>query len=141
MGTPVTGVDEIESQNILWQLNWVQVLEPPRGTTLRTQDGSRLWFPVILRDFHGSTTMYITEAAALKCSKQTDAASFEEAYNEGRLCFPIVSSVKIMRKKSGGLHCKFLHRGLRGAAVRIGADNFCFGFVKVAPAEVPERQR
>ena len=57
MGTPVTGVEEIDSQNTLWQLNWVQVLEPPQGTTLRTQNGSRLWFPVILRDFHGSTTM------------------------------------------------------------------------------------
>ena len=64
MATPVTGVEEIDSQHTLWQLNWVQVLEPPQGTTLRTQDGSRLWFPVILRDFHGSTTMYITEAAA-----------------------------------------------------------------------------
>ena len=29
MGTPVTGVEEIDSQNTLWQLNWVQVLEPP----------------------------------------------------------------------------------------------------------------
>ena len=54
---------------------------------------SRLWFPVILRDFYGSTTMYITEEAALKCSRQPDAASFEEAHNEGRLCFSIVSSV------------------------------------------------
>ena len=99
MATPVTGFEDIDSQNTLWQLNWVQVLEPPQGTKIRTQDGSRLWFPVILRDFHGSTTMYITEGAALKCSKQPDAASFEEAHNEGRLCFPIVSSVKIMRKK------------------------------------------
>jgi hypothetical protein len=100
MATPVTGVEEIDSQNTLWQLNWVQVLEPAQGTTLRTQDGSRLWFPVILRDFHGSTTMYITEAAALKCSKQADVASFEDAHKNGRLCFPIVSSVKIMRKKA-----------------------------------------
>ena len=97
MGTPVTGVEDIDSQNTLWQLNWVQVLEPPQGTTLRTQNRSRLWFPVILRDFHGSTTMYITEAAALKCSKQADVASFEDAHKNGRLCFPIVSSVKIMR--------------------------------------------
>ena len=99
MATPVTGVEEIDSQNTLWQLNWVQVMEPPQGTSLRTQDGSRLWFPVTLRDFHGSTTMYIIEAAALKCSNQPDVASFEDAHKEGRLCFPIVSSVKIMRKK------------------------------------------
>ena len=99
MATPVTGVEEIDSQNTLWQLNWVQVLEPPLGTTLRTQNGSRLWFPVTLRDFHGSTTMYVTEAAALKCSNQPDVASFEDAHKQGRLCFPMVSSVKIMRKK------------------------------------------
>ena len=43
--------------------------------------------------------MYINEAAPLKCSKQPDIASFEAAHSEGRLCFPIVSSVKIMRKK------------------------------------------
>ena len=42
MATPVTGVEEIDSQNTLWQLNWVQVMEPPQGTSLRTQDGSRL---------------------------------------------------------------------------------------------------
>ena len=112
MATPVTGVEEIDSQNTLWQLNWVQVMEPPQGTSLRTQDGSRLWFPVTLRDFHGSTTMYITEAAALKCSNQPDVASFEEAHKEGRLCFPIVSSVKLIRSVSNDSPppCEFLHR-------------------------------
>ena len=44
-------------------------------------------------------TMYMNEMAALKCSKQTDAASFEEAHATGRLAFPIAASVKILRKK------------------------------------------
>jgi len=47
--------------------------------------------------------MYITEAAAFKCSKQPNVASFEEAHSAGRLCFHIVSSVKIMRKKMDDL--------------------------------------
>ena len=99
MATAATGVDEIDSQPTLRQLNWAQVVEPPQGTLLRTQNGARLWFPVNLRDFHGSTLMYITEAAALKCARQPDVESFEPAHSEGRLCFFLVSSVKIIRKK------------------------------------------
>ena len=99
MGTSDTGIEEIDSESTLWQINWAQILEPPPGTELRTKDGSRLWFPVLLRDFDDSMTLYMTELAALKCSKQTDASSFEEAYRAGRLAFPIVSSAKILRKK------------------------------------------
>lgn len=77
MGTsPATGIEEIDTQSTLWQLNWIQILEPAPGTSLRNKEGTRLWFPVVLRDFEGSLTMYITEAAALKCSKQLNAASF-----------------------------------------------------------------
>ena len=107
METSVTGVEDIDTQYTLWQLNWIQVLEPAQATTLRNQDGSRLWFPVLLRDFHGSMTMFMTEAAALKCSKQPDAASFEEAHCAGRLCFPIVASVKITRKKADDSNVNF----------------------------------
>ena len=100
MGTSLhTGIEDIDAQTTLWQLNWAQILEPPLGTTLVTKDGQRLWFPVVVRDFQGSMTMYINEAAALKCSKQADSASFQEAHATGRLAFPIVASVKILRKK------------------------------------------
>ena len=62
MGTsPATGIEDIDMQNTLWQLNWVQVLEPSQGTPLRTQDGARLWFPVVPRDFLESMTDYMTE--------------------------------------------------------------------------------
>ena len=141
MATLVTGVEDIDSQNILWQFKRDQVLEPPQGTTLRTQNGSRLWFPVTLRDFHGSTTMYITEPAALNCSKQTDAASFEWGTQRRKTMLPHCIISENHAKKSGGFQCECLRRGLRGAAVRFGTDNFCFGFVKVALAKVPERQR
>ena len=100
MGTsPATGIEEIDLQPTLWQLNWIQITEPPVGTPLRTKDGSRLWFSVVLRDYSGTIAMYITEAAALRCSKQPDAASFETAHSEGRLSFPITASAKILRKK------------------------------------------
>ena len=108
MGTsPATGIEDIDTQSTLWQLNWSQIMEPPPGTTLRTQDGSRLWFPVVIRDFEGSMTMYITEAAALKSSKQVGAASFEEAHRAGRLSFPIAASVKGLRKKEDNSKVEF----------------------------------
>ena len=100
MGTSAaTGIEAIDAQSTLWQLNWVQILEPVLGTSLRAKDESRLWFQVLLRDFHGSMAIYMTEAAALKCAGQANASSFEEAHRAGRLCFPIVASVKILRKK------------------------------------------
>ena len=105
--SPVTGAGDIDMQNPLWQFNWVQVLEPSQGTPLRTQDGARLWCPVVLRDFHGSMTMYMTEAAALKCAQQPDATSFDEAHCAERLCFPIVASVKILREKGGDSTIRF----------------------------------
>ena len=108
MGTsPATGIEEIDTQSTLWQLNWIQILEPAPGTSLRNQEGTRLWFPVVLRDFEGSLTMYITEAAALKCSKQLNAASFEEAHCTGRLRFPIAASAKILRKKGDDFKVDF----------------------------------
>ena len=108
MGTsPATGIEEIDTQSTLWQLNWIQILEPAPGTSLRNKEGTRLWFPVVLRDFEGSLTMYITEAAALKCSKQLNAASFEEAHCTGRLCFPIAASAKILRKKENDIKVDF----------------------------------
>ena len=98
MGTSLdTGVPDIDAETTLWQINWAQVLEPPLGTQLRTQDTpTRLWFPVRARDFHDSMILYMTEAAALKCSRHADAASFEEAHRAGRLAFPVVAAIKIL---------------------------------------------
>ena len=109
MATPVdTNIEEIDTESTVWQLNWCQIVEPSPGASLRTTDGSRLWFQVVLRDFHGTMTMPMTEAAALKCAKQESAAKLEAAHTEGRLCFPIVASVKILRKKGANArvdHC------------------------------------
>ena len=99
MGMSDTGIEDIDSASTLWQINWAQVVEPPPGTQLRNKEGSRLWFPVLIRDFDASMIIYMTEQAALKCSKQTSANSFEEAHSSGRLAFPVVSSVKVLRKK------------------------------------------
>ena len=96
-----TNIPEIDSEITVRQLNWCQIVEPAPGTVIRTSDGARLWFPVLLRDFHGTMTMYMSEAAALECSNQATPELFEAAHAAGRLCFPIVSSVKIVRKPTG----------------------------------------
>ena len=100
MATPAgTNIEEIDTESTVWQLNWCQIGEPSPGASLRTSDGSRLWFTVVLRDFQGTLTVPMTESAALKCAKQESAATLEAAHTTGRLCFPIVASVKIVRRK------------------------------------------
>ena len=135
MGTPVTGIEDIDADKTLWQLNWVQVLEPAQGTTLRTQDEARLWFPVTLRDFSGSASMYITEAGALKLSKQPDVDSFAKAHNEGRLCFPIVSSVKIVRKKAENSTVNFYVVDCEEQRYESAPTTSTFDLVKLLPRQ------
>ena len=97
--TPTTGVDSIDDvEETLWQLNWVRVEEPPAGSNIRTNDGKRLWFPVTVRDSTGKLTMYIQESAALKLSGILDAEQFEAAFVDGKLWFPQMASVKILRR-------------------------------------------
>ena len=89
-----TGVEALDSEKeTLWQLNWVRVEEPPAGTTVRTNDGERLWFPVTVRDCTGTLTLYIQESAALALSGCADADQFEAAFEAGGLWFPQSASV------------------------------------------------
>ena len=61
-----TGVAALDDeQEAHWQFNWVRGEEPPAGTTIRTNDGKRLWFPVTVRDCTATLTVYIQESAAL----------------------------------------------------------------------------
>jgi hypothetical protein len=93
-----TGVDALDNvEETFWQLDWVRVDEPPTGTQLRTNDGKRLWFPVTVRDCTGKITLYIQEAAALKLSGFSDADQFEAAFLDGKVWFPQMASVKIVR--------------------------------------------
>ena len=97
--TAKTGVDALDNvDTTFWQMNWVRVEEPPAGSNIRTNDGKRLWFPVTVRDCTGTLTLYIQEAAALKLSKFSDADEFEAAFIAGKLWFPQMASVKIIRR-------------------------------------------
>ena len=73
-----TGVDAIDnSDEMLWQLDFARLEEPTAGSTVRTNDGKRLWFPVTVRDCTAKLTMYIQENAALKLSGMADADQSE----------------------------------------------------------------
>ena len=95
---PQTGVEALDKgKDTLWQLNWVRVEEPPPGSPIRTNDGKRLWFPVTVRDCTGTLTVYIQESAALALSRCADADKFVSDFGAGKMWFPQMASVKILR--------------------------------------------
>ena len=69
-----TGVPDLDNHESVWQMNWVQVIEPPQEQSIKTNDGSRLWFLVTVRDDSGTLSLYITEQAALTLANVIDAA-------------------------------------------------------------------
>ena len=73
---------------------WVRVEEPPAGSSIRTNDGKRIWFPVTVRDCTGTLTLYIQEPAALKLNGFDGADHFEAAFVAGKVWFPQMASVK-----------------------------------------------
>ena len=97
--TVTTGVDALDTRKeTILQLKRVRVEEPPASSTIRTNDRKRLWFPVTVRDCTGTMTLYIQEQAALKLSGFDDADSFEAAFVAGKVWFPQMASVKIIRE-------------------------------------------
>jgi len=106
-----TGVPELDEHETIWQLNSVEITEPSQRQKARSNDGSRLWFPITLRDHSGTIVLYITEQAALKLANVVDAAEFEQLLSENQLRFPFWSSVKVWRRPSKP---RDAHPGLKG---------------------------
>ena len=96
-GRNSTNVDELDSGETIWQLNWMRITEPAREQTIKNQYGN-LWLPLTCRDDTGFAIFYITEKAVIKLTNVVDAAEFEQLHSEGRLCFPFFSSIKILRR-------------------------------------------
>ena len=95
-----TGVRELDMDETIWQLNWVQVTEPAPTENIKTQDGSRIWFSLPMRDHTGHLALRITEQAALQLAQCTDAVEFLRLHADQRLQFPLWASVKVWRKPS-----------------------------------------
>ena len=81
-------------------MNWLRVYEPTAGQAVLTSDGKRLWFQATFRDSTQHHTLFITEKAALRLSGHDDAANFMIAHAAGKLWFPLVCSLKILRKRT-----------------------------------------
>lgn len=93
-----TGIAALDQEETIWQLNWVRVTEPEANQNIKTNDGSRVWFPLPMRDLQGQLTLYITDQAATKLAKAADASEFEKRHAEERLNFPMFASLKVSRK-------------------------------------------
>lgn len=95
-----SGIEALDKDETLWQTNWVRVHEPTSGETILTSDGKRIWFQVTFRDGTHHHTLFINEGAALQLSGINQAEEFINAYTSGRLWFPLICSLKVLRKRS-----------------------------------------
>jgi hypothetical protein len=95
-----TGVAALDDGETLWQLNRVQLTEPPTDSSIKTNDGKRLWFITRIRDFTKQMLLPMTEQAALRLTQMPDAEAFEAAHTDGRLWFPTLCAVKVLRRRS-----------------------------------------
>ena len=95
-----SGIPSLDCQQSLWQINWLRVHEPALGQTLWNKSGQKLWFLISFRDATDQHSLYITEEAALKLSGCVSVQEFVAAHDAGTLWFPLVSSVKIVRRRN-----------------------------------------
>ena len=88
----------------LFQLNHVRVAEPGCGEEIMAKDTERLFVPVCLLDFTGVVHLRLRKQAALELSGHSSAEEFQTVCREYCLCFPLLSSVRVLvRSKLGGV--------------------------------------
>ena len=95
-----SGISELDQEESVWQINWVHVNEPASQHDIYNKKGDRLWFPVTFRDATMQHTLWIQEKAALQLAGCETAAEFSEKHAAGKLWFPLICSLKIVRKRN-----------------------------------------
>ena len=95
-----SGISELDQEESVWQINWVHVNEPASQHDIYNKKGDRLWFPVTFRDATMQRTLWIQEKAALQLAGCETAAEFSEKHAAGKLWFPLICSLKIVRKRN-----------------------------------------
>ncbi|CAK9072462.1 unnamed protein product [Durusdinium trenchii] len=113
----------------LYQVNFATLDVPVGADSIRTKDGSRIWFSSQLRDITGSVTVWVSEEAALAINSDDNLSAqlFEEAWQQRDLRF-LVANVKLWAKPL--IPCKLSqivmmgHQGL-GAQYVDGSDAVC----------------
>ena len=71
-------------------------MEAPSGKVV-TDDGDRIYFQTVFRDWTGGTTAGVTEATALEVTGCDDKAQFEAAAQEGTLQIPFLLNMRFVR--------------------------------------------
>ena len=96
----ISGISELDQEESVWQINWVHVHEPASQHEIYNKKGDRLWFPITFRDATMQHTLWIQEKAALQLAGCETAAEFSEKHAAGKLWFPLICSLKIVRKRN-----------------------------------------
>ena len=91
------------TEEMLFQVNHVRIMEPGCGENVKTNDGARLFVPVRLMDFTGVVQLRMRQQAALELSGMDSVEEFGKSCSEACLRFPLLSSVRVyVRPKPQG---------------------------------------
>ena len=94
-----SGISELDQEESVWQINCVQVHEPASQHEIYNKKCDRFWFPITFRDTM-QHTLWIQEKASLQLAGCETAAEFSEKHAAGKLWFPLICSLKIVRKRN-----------------------------------------
>ena len=95
-----SGITSLDEEESVWQINWARVHEPAPQLDIMNRKGTKLWFPVTFRDNTMQHTLWMQEEAALQLSDCTTAEDFKKKHADGCLWFPLICSLKIVRKRN-----------------------------------------
>ena len=91
------------TEEMLFQVNHVRIMEPGCGESIKTNDGARLFIPVRIIDFSGVVSLRMRQQAALEVSGTDSVEDFATACSEACLRFPLLSSIRVfVRPKPQG---------------------------------------
>ena len=97
-----TGEQDSERKPALFQINHARICEPSGRDNLLTNNGERLFPLVRIVDRTGALEMRMREKVALELSGESSKESFLSEFDKGALNFPILSSVRVIVKKTAG---------------------------------------
>ena len=95
-----SGISHLDEEESVWQINWARMHEPATQAPILNKRGTKLWFPVTFLDGTMKHSLWMQEAAALELSGCPTKEDFLQKHADGTLWFPLVCSLKILRKRN-----------------------------------------
>ena len=80
----------------VFQINFAQFAMPQPGSTILTNDKSRVFLATTLYDASGAVSVVVREKAALKLASVDSKEKFEGLHAEGHLSFPLLASARVL---------------------------------------------